>query len=67
MIEEQTIWGYGVKRHFHNISVISWRSVLLMAETGVHGKPWICRHWQTSLHSVVSSTPHHDQDLNSPR
>jgi hypothetical protein len=36
---------------FNNISVISWRSVLLMEETG--------KHWriQTLSHNIVSSTP----------
>ena len=44
---------------FNNISVISWRSVLLVDET------WVPRenhrpaaiHWQTLSHNVVSSTP----------
>ena len=43
---------------FNNISVISWRLVLLMEETGVPGKnhrPALC-HWQTLSHNV-SSTP----------
>ena len=44
---------------FNNISVISWRSVLLMEETGVPGeKHWpAANHWQTLSHNVVSSTP----------
>ena len=40
---------------FNNISVISWRSVLLVAETGVPGgnrRP-AASHWQTLLNSVV--------------
>jgi len=40
---------------FNNISVISWRSVLLMEETEVLGE----NHRQTLSHSVVSSTPPH--------
>ena len=40
---------------FNNISVISWRSVLLVDETG---------YWQTLSHGV-SITPHHERDLNS--
>ena len=45
---------------FNNISVISWRSVSLLEETGV---PWennrrATSHWQTSSHNVVSSAPH---------
>jgi hypothetical protein len=40
---------------FNNISVISWRSVLLVEETGVPGenhRSAAC-HWQTLSHSVV--------------
>jgi len=43
----------------NNISVISWRSVLLMEETGVPREnhcPVVC-HLQTLSHNVVSSTP----------
>ena len=39
---------------FNNISVISWRSVLLMEETGVPEE----NHRQTLSHNVVLSTPH---------
>jgi len=42
---------------FNNISVISWRSVLLMEETGVPGENHIESYWQTLSHNVVSSTP----------
>jgi hypothetical protein len=44
---------------FNNISVISWRSVLLVVETGVPGKDHqsVASHWQTWSHHVVSSTP----------
>jgi hypothetical protein len=39
---------------FNNISVISWRSVLLVKKT-------ICqKSWQTTSHNVVSSTPRHE-------
>jgi hypothetical protein len=40
---------------FNNISVISWRSVLLMEETGGPGEnyPPVESHWQTLSHSVV--------------
>ena len=44
---------------FNNISIISWRSVLLVEETGVpreNHRP-ATSHWQTLLHNVVSSTP----------
>jgi hypothetical protein len=42
-----------------NISVISWRSVLLVDETGVPGENHrpVASHWQTLSHNVVSSTP----------
>ena len=46
---------------FNNISVISWRSVLLVEKIGVHGqKPptLAASHWQTLSHNVVSSTSH---------
>jgi hypothetical protein len=48
---------------FTNISAISWRSVLLVEETGVPGKNHrhVASNWQTLSHNVVSSTPHHEQ------
>jgi len=42
---------------FNNIPVISWRSVLLVEETGEYHLP-ATSHWQTSSHNVVSITPH---------
>jgi hypothetical protein len=51
---------------FNNISVILWRSVLLVEETGVPRENQTCHClWQTWSHNVVSSTPHHEWDLNS--
>ena len=49
---------YVLNTTFNNISVISWRSVLLVEETRV---PWVnhwpvTSHWQTLFHNVVSST-----------
>jgi hypothetical protein len=43
---------------FNNISVISWRSDLLMLETRVPGNNHqpAASHWQTLSHNVVSST-----------
>ena len=43
-----------------NISVISWRSILLVEETRVPGENhWLATsHWQTLSHNAVSSTPH---------
>ena len=45
---------------FNNISVISWRSVLLVKETAVPGENHqpAASHRQTLSHNVVSSTPH---------
>jgi len=47
---------------FNNISVISWRSVLLVGETGVPGENHrpAASHCQTLSHNVVSSTPRHE-------
>ena len=44
---------------FNNISVISWRSVLLVDETGVPEEDYhpVANHWPTLLHTIVSSTP----------
>ena len=41
---------------FNNISAISWRSVLLVEETGENHRP-TASHWQTLSHNVLSSTP----------
>jgi len=48
---------------FNNISVISWRSVLLLEETGVYEEyHWpATSHWQTLSHEVVSSTTRHER------
>ena len=52
---------------FNNISVISWRSVLLEEETGVLGENHrnVASHRQTLSHNMVSSTPRHERSLNS--
>jgi len=52
---------------FNNISVISWRSVLLVEETGVLGETHqpVASRWQTLSHNVVSSTPRHERGSNS--
>jgi hypothetical protein len=44
---------------FNNISVILWRSVLLVKETVVPGENHrpVASHWQTLSHNVVSSRP----------
>jgi hypothetical protein len=49
---------------FNNISVISWRSVLLVDETRENHRP-VVSHWQTLSHNVVSSTPLRERGLNS--
>ena len=50
---------------FNNISIISWRSVLLVEETGVPGENHqvVVSHWQTLSHNVVSP----EWDSNSQR
>ena len=52
---------------FNDISVILWRSVLLMEETGVPGENHqsVASHWQALSHNVVSSAPSPDRDSNS--
>ena len=44
---------------FNNISVISWRSALLVEEIGVSREYYrpVASHWQTLSHNVVWSTP----------
>jgi hypothetical protein len=62
--------GFGYRAFnitFNNISVISWRSVLLVEETEVHEenhRPAKSPR-QTLSHNVVSSTPRHERDSNS--
>ena len=50
----------------NNISVISWRSVLFVEETGENHRP-VASHWQTLSHNVVSSIPRHELGSNSQR
>jgi hypothetical protein len=52
---------------FNNILDISWRSVLLVEQTGVHRENHrpAASHWQTLSHNVVLSTPRHERDSNS--
>ena len=49
----------GATANFNNISVITWRSVLLMEETRVPGENHrpAASYWQTLSHNVVWSTP----------
>jgi hypothetical protein len=52
---------------FNNISVISWRSVLLVEETGVHGETHrpAASHRQTLSRNIVSSARRHERGSNS--
>jgi hypothetical protein len=53
--------------HSNTSSVITWRSVLLVDETGVlweNHQP-VASRGQTLSHKVLSSTPRHEQDSNS--
>jgi len=56
-------WFAEFNAKFNNISVISWRSVLLVEETGVPGEKHrpVASHLQTFSHNVVSSTPRHER------
>ena len=49
---------------FNNISVISWRSVLLEEETGENHRS-VTSHWLILSHNVVSSTPRYERGSNS--
>ena len=52
---------------FNVISFPLWLSVLLVEETGVHGKKHrpVASNWRTLPHLIVSSTPRHNRDSNS--
>ena len=50
---------------FSNISVISWRSVLLVREIGENYRP-VTSHRQTLSNNIESSTPRHEQGSNTP-
>ena len=52
---------------FNNISVLSWRSVLLVEETGVPGENHqpVVSHRQILSNNVVSSTPRNERVSNS--
>jgi len=59
-------WFMLFKATFNNISFISWRSVLLVEETGIPGENHrsVASHWQTLSHNVVWSTPRHERGSN---
>ena len=52
-------WFMVFNATFNNISVLSWRSVLLVEKTKVLGENHqpVASHWQTWSHNVVSSIP----------
>ena len=56
---DSLVWFMLLKATFNSISVISWRSVLLVEETGSPGENHrpVASQRQTLLHNVVSSTP----------
>ena len=60
-------WFMVFNATFNNISVISWRSVVLVEETGVTGENHRpdASQWQTLSQNVVSSTPRHKRGSNS--
>jgi hypothetical protein len=61
-------WSWIKKLKLNNISVISWRSVLFVEETGVpriSHRP-VTSQWETLSHNIVLSTPRHEWDSNSP-
>jgi hypothetical protein len=60
-------WFIVFNATFNTISVISWRSVLFVEETGVLGENYrpVASHWQILSHNVVSSTPRHERGSNS--
>ena len=53
-------WSIVLSATLNNISVISWRSVLLVEETGLPGENHrpVVSHWQAWSHSVVSPEWH---------
>jgi hypothetical protein len=57
------VWFMVFNATFNNISVISWRSVLLVEDIIVHGEnhQLVASHSQTLSHNVVSSTPRCEQ------
>ena len=57
-------WFMVFNATFNNISVISWRSVLLVEESRENHRP-VANHWQTLSQNVVSSTPRHERGSNS--
>ncbi len=63
----QTGWFMVSNATFNNISIISWRLVLLMEENGAPGENHrhAASYCQTLSQHVISSTPPHERGLNS--
>jgi hypothetical protein len=57
VLSQVWFWFMVFNTTFNNISVISWRLVLLVEETGENYRP-VASHWQTLSHNVVLSTLH---------
>ena len=62
------VWFMVFNATFNNISAISWRSVLLVEETGVSGENLrpVTYHWRTLLHNVVTHNLDIYVSINSP-
>ena len=60
-------WFMVFNTPFNNISVIWWKTVLLLEETGVPRENHhpVASHWRTLSHNVVLSTPRHERGSNS--
>ena len=63
------VWFMVLNATFNNISVISWRSVWLVEETGLPGKNHrpVASHWQTVSHNVVQKMYRVDLAMNGVR
>ena len=61
------VWFMVLNATFNNISDISWRSVLLVEETGIsrEDQRLVPSHWHTLSHNVASSRPRHERGSNS--
>ena len=66
LLEKDLAWFMMFNATFNNISAISWRSVLLVEETGVPGENHrlVASHRQTLSRNVVLSTPRHERVSN---
>jgi hypothetical protein len=63
------VWGSGGRDGMlvaFTTACVSWRSVVLIEETGENNRPFVS-HWQTLSHDIVSSTARHGWCSNSQR